>query len=152
MAKNKKNQNGSITPEGLSKENKEDMKLLDRFFKRIENVQNYDWKNSTFNGFKQRFFVDSKVILYILAGIRNEKPSTIQDCISKNLSAIYWQDRILTNNDLGSENRLSFLKCQARDLILLTRYYICSHENVDLEGIYINLVTFLTCNFSLSHT
>ena len=39
----------------------------------------------------------------------------------------------MTNNDLGSENRLSFLKCQARDLILLTRYYICSHENVDLE-------------------
>ena len=138
MAKKKKIQNGSNShekTEEFSKAIKEDMALIDKFFKKIKNVPNYDWKNCSFSGLKERFFVDTSVILHLLGRINEDRCYTIEEVISKRLAVIYWHDKLLGNNDLNSSNRIVFLKAQERELIFVTKRYICSDENVDLEAL-----------------
>jgi hypothetical protein len=76
MAKKKKIQNRSnsnVKTEEISKAVKEDMTLIDKFFKKIKNAPNYDWKNSSFSGLKERFFVDTRVILHLLGRINEDR-------------------------------------------------------------------------------
>ena len=138
MAKKKKIQNGSNShekTEEFSKAIKEDMALIDKFFKKIRNTPNYDWKNCSFSGLKERFFVDTRVILHLLGRINEDRCYTIEEVISKRLAVIYWHDKLLGNNDLNSSNRIVFLKAQERELIFVTKRCICSDENVDLEAL-----------------
>ena len=71
----------------------------------------------------------------MLGRINEDRCYTIEEVISKRLAVIYWYDKLLGNNDMNSSNRIGFLKSQERELIFVTKRYICSDENVDLEAL-----------------
>ena len=111
------------------------MHTLDKFFEEAKNVKNFDWKNSTFCGIKERSDVNSNMIIDILKWLRRDRAWTFTEVLSKRIAIIYWVNRLLENNNMNQSNRLGFLKHQERDLIFVTKHCISHNDNVDFESL-----------------
>ena len=111
------------------------MRTLDKFFDEAKRQENFDWKNSTFCGIKERSHVNSSLILNILEWLRRDRAWTFSEVLSKRMAVIYWVNRLLENNNMNQSNRLAFLKHQERDLIFVTKYCISHDDQVDFESL-----------------
>ena len=91
----------------------QDMAVVQKLFEQIKNKPDYDWKNSSFAGLKEKPFLDTKVILEIIKKLRNKyyaKNGLKSDSLT--LGIAYWYDRLLAqkNVSIHDESDVKILK------------------------------------------
>ena len=80
----------------------QDMAVVQKLFEQIKNKPDYDWKNSSFAGLKEKPFLDTNVILEIVKKLRNKyyaKNGLKSDSLT--LGIAYWYDRLLAQKKLS---------------------------------------------------
>ena len=91
----------------------QDMAVVQKLFEQTKNKPDYDWKNSSFAGLKEKPFLDTKVILEIIKKLRNKyyaKNGLKSDSLT--LGIAYWYDRLLAqkNVSIHDESDVKILK------------------------------------------
>ena len=91
----------------------QDIAVVQRLFEQTKNNPNYDWKNSSFAGLKEKPILDTKVILEIIKKLRNKYyAKNGQKSDSLTLGLAYWYDRLLAQKKLSihEESDVKILK------------------------------------------
>ena len=80
----------------------QDIAVVQKLFEQTKNKPNYDWKNSNFDGLKEKPFLDTDVILEIIKKLRNKyyaKNGLKSESLT--LGIAYWYDRLLAQKKLS---------------------------------------------------
>ena len=91
----------------------QDMAVVQKFFEQTKNKPDYNWKNSSFAGLKEKPFLDTIVILEIIKKLRNKyygKNGLKSDSLTFGIA--YWYDRLLAqkNVSIHDESDVKILK------------------------------------------
>ena len=80
----------------------QDIAVVQKFFEQTKNKPDYDWKNSSFAGLKEKPFLDTNVILEIVKKLRNKYyAKNGLKSYSLTFGIAYWYDRLLAQKKLS---------------------------------------------------
>ena len=80
----------------------QDIAVVQKLFVHFLNKPDYDWKNSSFAGLKEKPFLDTDVIFEIIKKLRNKyyvKNGIKSDSLTHGIA--YWYDRLLAQEKLS---------------------------------------------------